>query len=149
MAAILWEMSQSMSEFDEFWSLYPRRLAKGAARKAHAAALRKARHGDIQAGLLLYLATIAAEGTAPRYVKHPSTWLNGECWGDDLSAVVQSGRNGQARSSAKTDELYAQCLRGGVRIANLTDQYVAALVTAGRLTKKEALDCGYAVERLC
>jgi hypothetical protein len=25
----------------------------------------------------------------PKYIKHPSTWLSGECWLDDLPAVEQ------------------------------------------------------------
>ncbi len=72
-------------EFEEFWARYPRKVGKGAARKAYAGARRIAPWPEIMAGVLRY----AAESTdrQPRFVKHPATWLNAECWNDEPEPV--------------------------------------------------------------
>ena len=69
------------AEFEDFWALYPRKVGKGAARKAFKAALSKATVEELRGGLQAYCAKLA--GVDPTYIKHPSTWLNGECWLDD------------------------------------------------------------------
>lgn len=68
--------------FARFWELYPRKVAKGAARTAWAAALRrgKARPEEIIAGAERYAADPNRD---PAYTAHPATWLNAERWGDE------------------------------------------------------------------
>ncbi|WHX19804.1 hypothetical protein QFW82_23535 [Streptomyces malaysiensis subsp. malaysiensis] len=71
--------------FDAFWQAYPRKIAKGAARRAWSAALKRgadptaitaaaARHADHWRRL----------GTNPQYIPYPATWLNGERYDDAL-----------------------------------------------------------------
>lgn len=83
-----------MDAFEHWWSIYPRHTAKGAARKAWAAAVKKA--GDVEllfAGARRYSDDPARD---PKYTKHPTTWLNGECWGDEpLPARTGNGRPAQ------------------------------------------------------
>lgn len=66
--------------FEKFWDAYPRPLARGAARKAYAGALKKASPEAILAGAERYAQSRL--GDDPKFTKHPSTWLNGECWAD-------------------------------------------------------------------
>ena len=66
--------------FDAFWSVYPLRKAKGAARKAWKSALSRATTKEIIAGARSYAEDPARE---TRYTKHPATWLNADCWLDD------------------------------------------------------------------
>lgn len=73
--------SDHASRFDEFWNLYPRQIAKGRARTAWATALKKADVETILDGVRRY-ARYAEQRNAPEYIKHPATWLNGECWLD-------------------------------------------------------------------
>ena len=67
-------------KFDLFWSAYPRKTAKGAARKAFALALKKTTAEKL---------TAAAESFAKDpnreegFTAHASTWLNQERWLDD------------------------------------------------------------------
>ena len=68
-------------EFDRFWTQYPRKVAKPAAQRAWRVALKKASASEIIAGALRYSAE--RHGQDPTYTKHPSTWLNGECWADE------------------------------------------------------------------
>lgn len=68
-------------EFIAWWQAYPRREAKGQARRAYATA-RKKTSPDI----LLIAAQRAAKlyaATEQRFIPLPATWLNGERWADD------------------------------------------------------------------
>ena len=66
-------------QFETFWRAYPRRVAKGAARKAFDKAIKKT---TLQAMLE---AVQKYERHKPEKIdfKHPATWLNGECWDDE------------------------------------------------------------------
>lgn len=69
--------------FDDFWAAYPRRVAKGAARKAWEQKVVKGNVDPAQviAGAARYAAERA--GQPPEYTKHPATWLRAECWADE------------------------------------------------------------------
>jgi hypothetical protein len=71
--------------FDQFWSLFPagRKKSKGLARVAFEKALEKVSFDVLIEAVRQYAAS--DEGRGP-YVKMPSTWLNQECWEDDLNA---------------------------------------------------------------
>lgn len=65
--------------FDAFWRAYPRKVGKGAAQKAWAAAVRKANPETIVEGVERY-----PWPEDPSFVPHASTWLNGQRWEDEL-----------------------------------------------------------------
>lgn len=67
--------------FGEFYELYPHRVARRAASKAYRAALSRAAGDVILSGAMRY--AIATQGKDRKYVKHPATWLNSDCWMDD------------------------------------------------------------------
>jgi hypothetical protein len=81
-----------MDDFDQFWSVYPRRVAKEAARRMYAKALKLTTSAEI-----LHAAKRYAEerqGQDKQFTKHPATWLNAGCWGDyaatpETAAVAQ------------------------------------------------------------
>lgn len=70
-------------QFNAFWRAYPRRVAKGYARKAF----------DKAIGLTTLETMLAAIAEYIRHkperidFKHPATWLNGECWEDEWQSV--------------------------------------------------------------
>lgn len=73
--------------FDRFWSIYPRKVGKDAARKAFA----KRKFSEEK--LEQVLAAIAVQAKCEQwrkdggqYVPHPSTWLNEGRWQDEVSA---------------------------------------------------------------
>lgn len=78
--------------FDEFWTAYPRKTDKGNARKAWDKALKKTSARTI----ILAAAALATTNPDPKFTAHPSTWLNGERWDDQI------GPAGQPQESAKT-----------------------------------------------
>jgi hypothetical protein len=73
------------AEFEEFWSRCPRKVGKGAARKAYAKARGLASWHTIMSGMLRYAAE--CDGTEPRFIKHPAKWLTAECWDDEPTPI--------------------------------------------------------------
>lgn len=72
-------------EFGAFWSLYPRRVSKGQAQRALAAALKKTDINTILAALERQLPDLNRR--EKKYIPYPSTWLNGERWEDDVTVA--------------------------------------------------------------
>lgn len=70
--------------FDQFWTIYPRKVAKGAARRAFASACRRASPSVIIAALQAYPFDLSR----PKFIPHPATWLNGDRWEDELTAIA-------------------------------------------------------------
>ena len=78
-------------DFETFWKAYPRRISKGAARTAFAKAIKKVSLDTMLSAIQTYIRH------KPERIdyKHPSTWLNQECWDDEWQSVpaqVQQGR---------------------------------------------------------
>lgn len=71
--------------FDDFWQAYPRKVGKGHARLAYAKALKKTTPENLMAAVMLFSA--AMQGKEKQYIPHPTTWLNGERWEDDIDDV--------------------------------------------------------------
>lgn len=77
--------------FDEFWTAYPRKTAKGAARRAWPAAVRTC--GSMGAIIEAAGRFAADPNREDRYTPHPATWLNGERWSDPpLPARTTTGQ---------------------------------------------------------
>lgn len=74
----------SPDHFEDWWSHYPRKVGKDAARKAYAAARKRgASDADLAAGLQRQ-----RWPSNPQYIPHAATWLNGGRWQDDPTAAV-------------------------------------------------------------
>ena len=68
--------------FDDFWSIYPRRIAKKAAAKKFAIAVQNgADPQKIIDGAKAY--ADAVKGSDPTFIAHPTTWLNQGRWDDE------------------------------------------------------------------
>ena len=73
-------------EFEEFWSVYPRKVGKGQARVAFKAALRKATKDELVSAVTKYAEQVRGKDIA--YIAHASTWLHGERWLDETEATA-------------------------------------------------------------
>lgn len=67
-------------EFEAFWTAYPRKTGKRAARTAWDRAVTRAEIAVILAGTARYRDDPNRE---PAYTAHPSTWLNQDRWDDE------------------------------------------------------------------
>ncbi len=72
------ERIYSDSDFDSFWSYYPKKVDKGAAVRAFRKAIKKADPKEIIQGAIHY----ASDVNLPekQFIKNPATWLNAEAW---------------------------------------------------------------------
>lgn len=83
--------------FADFWEIYPRRVARGAALKAWKTATKKTDPDTIITAASLF----SAGSTDPKFIPHPATWLNAERWADErpqLRAVNEGWAPGQRGS---------------------------------------------------
>jgi hypothetical protein len=96
--------------FSEFWARYPRKVAKGAAQKAYAKAMKAARHDDVMFALSQQLPALEAKDQ--QYIPHPATWLNAERWNDEPEHVADNAsRVTPHRSRHRPDPATEQILR--------------------------------------
>lgn len=96
----------SASEFDQFWAAYPRKVAKGDARKAWEKAVRQT--PDLLAACLSTLAWqrecrqwTRDEG---QFVPYPATWLNGERWSDENPEAERNAARVQMLADRAAEE---------------------------------------------
>ncbi|MEN6334078.1 MAG: helix-turn-helix domain-containing protein [Phycisphaerales bacterium] len=98
--------------FDRFWRVYPKRVAKEAARKAFA------RIAPDDAMLDRMIAAVKTQRDTNQwtkdggqYIPHPATWLNAHRWEDEVPAakgpVVDADREIQVPFNSPTKEHYA------------------------------------------
>lgn len=84
--------------FAEFWAAYPRRVAKAAARKAYASALKRTSVAEILAGAERYARERRAQDE--KFTAHPASWLNADRWADEGGGGARSGPRQQPQRPA-------------------------------------------------
>jgi hypothetical protein len=72
--------------FDDFWAIYPRKVAKKDARKAWASLGNGQMEAAIDA-LPLQARHWQALGTGVEFIPYPASWLRGERWEDELPEI--------------------------------------------------------------
>lgn len=107
------EPSIPQSEFERFWDSYPRKVAKGSARRTFlklwkAGALPKI--DELVASVEAYAASV----TDKKFIAYPVTWLNGERWLDNLEA--------KSASVVVTEHETARAFGAAMRAAGRTEQ---------------------------
>lgn len=93
------------SEFEILWKMYPRKIGKPKALKAY----QKARKDgttfeDVKKGIENYKKQIEAQKTSVEYIKHGSTWFNGECWNDEYIGEKNNGQDGGNTTNFSTEK---------------------------------------------
>jgi hypothetical protein len=104
------EPSNTDTEFDALWKAYPRKTAKGQARRSFDRVMRASGAPTLDillAAVERYAAPFVSGSTAITYCAHLATWLNGERWLDDLptpptvaETTIESGEMRTAKSLA-------------------------------------------------
>lgn len=74
-----------MNDFNEFWSLYPRRVSKRTAQKAWDKETRQTAPEVILAGLRRQLPYLTSKD--PQFIPHASTWINQARWEDEVQPI--------------------------------------------------------------
>lgn len=99
--------------FDRFWNLYPNKKNKSNARKAWAK-LKVTDHlfDQIVAGLARYCASPDWTKDGGQFIPHPTTWLNGKRWEDEVALPTSNVHKfpGNSRHSGFDDRDYTKGL---------------------------------------
>lgn len=69
------------SEFEEWYKIYPRHVARGSAERAYEKARKRVSREDLLAAAARFSAE--SQNTAVEYIPHPATWLNSKRWLDE------------------------------------------------------------------
>jgi hypothetical protein len=79
------------NEFEEFWSLYPRKLErkKSEIRFVNILKNKEATFEEIIKGLKNYVEYLEQENTEKCFIKHSLTWLNGACWQNEYEITEE------------------------------------------------------------
>jgi DNA replication protein DnaC len=85
-------------DFETFWQLYPRKVAKAYARKIFVRLSPEDQFAAIQA-LPIHIKYWKLAGRSWDYLPHASTWLSGECWADELEMPVSKTDSDWHRST--------------------------------------------------
>ena len=76
-------------DFENFYSLYPRKEAKQKALQAYLKAIKKVDKDTLLEGLKKYIDYIKTNKKEREFIKHHATWLNQGCWEDEYSKIAQ------------------------------------------------------------
>ena len=83
-----------ISEFENLWSMYPKRQGKKKAYDSYVSARKKgSTYEEVKQGIENYIAYIEAKGTDMQYVKMGSTFFNQRAWEDDWTVPKRSTGN--------------------------------------------------------
>jgi len=108
--------------FDEFWSLYPRKIAKATARKAWA---KLSAEQQLMAAKAIdtHCQYWSAKETELEFIPHPATWLNAERWEDEL--VIEPKKEKQSKEWMFSNEgIEAKAMELGI-MGNGYDTYAS------------------------
>lgn len=95
--------SDYQDDFDTWWQEYPRKESKGQARKAYKAARKKTSAETLLAAIQGQSTRLMSNGV--KYCPHPSTWLNGERWNDELSNVTHINSQQSEEEQARKERM--------------------------------------------
>jgi hypothetical protein len=101
------ESSNTEDDFERLWKCYPRKTAKGSARRAFDRVMRRDDAPTVDvliSAVERYAAAFGSGKTDIAYCAHLATWLNGERWSDELPAAQQQIAAPQVSAEIRTVE---------------------------------------------
>jgi hypothetical protein len=94
------------NEFNEFWNLYNKKLDRKRAFNSFKTQRKKHSLETILEGVKKYLNFCQANGTQKQFIKHPTTFLNGECFKDEYESVDMNVNIGTHTRQNTGDDFY-------------------------------------------
>jgi len=102
---------ETLAGFDDFWAQYPRKTAKGAARKSWAKLTMDERREAYKA-IRKQVACHHFRNRGEDFIPHPSTWINQQRWEDELrNTAEQSACYDNAQADAVAVKLARKSLQ--------------------------------------
>ena len=104
-----------IDQFNEFWNVYNKKVSKPKAITAYNRALKKVDHQTIMDALKKQKKLW--EGKDKAYIKHPTTWLNQECWEDEIKHIQPAKEFTRPKFQKTPSGLYkAWCMKCGNKL---------------------------------
>ncbi len=104
-----------IDQFNEFWNLYDKKVSKPKAITAYNRALKKVDHNTIMDALKKQKKLWVGKDKA--YIKHPTTWLNQECWEDEIEHIQPAKEFIKPKFQKTPSGLYkAWCMKCGNKL---------------------------------
>jgi len=106
--------SQATSkDFDLFWTAYPKKVSKGAAKKAWDYIIHKRPPTDkIVSAIEAQKLTADWQKNGGQFIPHPATWLRANGWENDISSMNAGGTNGQPNHRRRVADNHYQAPGG-------------------------------------
>lgn len=95
------EADTASGGFDEFWSTWPRKHGKAAARVAFGK-VDKALHSTIMDAAIAWASHYAKHDVETKWIPEPANWLKGERWDEDMP-IIHGDAKGAAITTAKAN----------------------------------------------
>lgn len=114
------EPAPAVEQFDEWWKHVDKKEAKGDARKAFKAALKKVDLDTLIAGIQRSQEHWKRLGRARDKTPHPATWLRAESWEDEYGPTP--GGQGSAGRRLSPEEIFLNDLRANAHNPNTSGQ---------------------------
>ena len=104
-----------IDQFNEFWNLYDKKVSKPKAITAYNKALKKVDHKTIMDALKKQKKLWVGKDKV--YIKHPTTWLNQECWEDEIEHIQPAKESIKPKFQKTPSGLYkAWCMKCGNKL---------------------------------
>lgn len=126
-----------MMTFEDFWSIYPRKVCRKAAERSWKAAIKRATPETIISAARRYAES--RKGQDQTYTCHATTWLNGDRWEDWPAPVTQTVQH------KSVDDLNALWIIKHGYAAWIPDSWVRRAIAIGILNKETAERAGYSL----
>lgn len=85
------EVEKNIDRFENFWDAYGYKVGKDKSKIAYTKAIKSGvDHNEIIRGVIRYQQDCQARGISGKYIKQPTTWLNGKHWEDEYPKYVES-----------------------------------------------------------
>jgi hypothetical protein len=125
-----------ISEFEQFWSAYPRKVAKTVARRMWTNAMKKVTFEDLSAALEKHKRSRQwQQGVIP----NPGTWLNQERWTDELETgvpVTTKAMAGDRASQQVEQAIETRRRRAEMQAQGMTDDAIEAVFEAEYMARR-------------
>ena len=100
---------EGSNQFNEWWEVWPKKVAKGGARTAYKTAMKKTTHETLMGRTRAAVKLWERDRTEKKFIPFPATWLNQERWEDET--LIEA--------SATPDDLYAAAIADPSNIGSL------------------------------
>lgn len=80
----IYNYNNMIEKFDLFWQVSPKKVGKKHAMKAWIQAIKLQDPDLLIKAMTAYADMVKRKSIEAQYIKHPTTWLNGGCWDDEI-----------------------------------------------------------------